>query len=471
MSQRIRVKIVESGEDIKVRLVSWGEDLEIEPVRWDEEKKVRLVSWGEDKKAKLIGNQFFGTGISIDAGGGREIDVQKNLLDSDFTLWLPDGTKATLSKDLVGGAWTIRFADGSKGTLSKNIFDDDWTVRAPDGSKLTLSKDYLGHGWTIRGRALSRQRGTPGHGPEPGVSTEPEASPAPIPPEREWGGGNPAASTTPSLQHLAEFLRTGDEPTLLTAWDAATAELRQPDLLPADIASRLEGAAQIALTFFDYAGNFGWLDGAVEMLRLAASQRQSRPDSLTSWSIQHDQWGDTVVQRSLSDADWTIFHADGRVSQILGKDWSTWQGDGWPTGWTVRAADGSLHSFGEDHFGDGWVSADPLTVARTVGRVLGLAMMDGTRYAFAATPDGFAYQPHESEDGLPSDESKYVLHAERVAVLRVMPVDATQALVMFAEGMDSDDVFLVMMFLGNRPVDAAMTVGFILEARVFKAEG
>jgi len=94
--------------------------------------------------------------------------------------------------------------------------------------------------------------------------------------------------------------------------------------------------------------------------------------------------------------------------------------------------------------------------------VTGFATIGNDRYSYTATREALAYAP--ADGGQMSH-----VPADRVAVLRVMPMDDTQAFVMFAGGMDADDVFLTMMFWGEGARDRAVDVGSILDARILMA--
>jgi hypothetical protein len=280
----------------------------------------------------------------------------------------------------------------------------------------------------------------------------------------------------PAIEYLKTFQQTGDEHALLAGWAAATAALRERGLEQDELAGRLEAAGGIAVAIFDYIGNFAWLDGGIEMLRRAASLRGQAGDPKRRWTIQHGEWPNTPVTRSLADDEWTIHHPDGRTSQILSKDWSGWPANGWPMGHTIRTPDGQLRTFEEGYFGDGWEVRE--SVCATVstpehpGEIEAVATRGETRYIFRATAEGFEYQalnaPRAKLLGRKPDLGRYVSAGE-VVVVRVMPMDKTQAFVMFAGGIEAEDVFLSMSFWGDDARQKAVDVGAILDARVFMA--
>jgi len=263
--------------------------------------------------------------------------------------------------------------------------------------------------------------------------------------------------------YLDEYKATGDEHALMAAFSAAKDALaRTPPSDPA-YPERLNTMAQAFFTLFELAGNFAALDGAVSVLRrlsaLPAAPSYQLPERI---SVRNDQWADTIVTRDLSDHWWAIHHPGGRVSW-LGKNWDQWTGEGWPMGWTIQDPDGNRLSFDENHFGDGWVLVgdDGPSAAPDAEAVTGTAGIGKDRYSYTASAEGFSYEPIEK--GKPG-------HVPApVAVLRVMPMTETEAFVMFAHGVDAEDVYLTMKIWAEDPVQKAADVGAALGARVFVA--
>ena len=156
-------------------------------------------------------------------------------------------------------------------------------------------------------------------------------------------------------------------------------------------------------------------------------------------------------------------------------------------GWEIERPDGMKLPFDESHFGDGWSVVDmametadsgapapePSTMQEVPDALTGVATIGQTQYTYRATSAGFEYAPAEAPRqkrfGRKASSGGYV-SADQVAVVRVMPMDDTQAFVMFAGGVDADDVFLSMSFWGEAATERACDVGFMLGARVLKGE-
>lgn len=289
------------------------------------------------------------------------------------------------------------------------------------------------------------------------------------------------------LACLKEYKTSGDEHALDYAFSASKAVLARTP--PEDVlyAPALSVTSQSFFSLFQLAGNFAALDGALTVMgrlsRLPEGPSYGLPARI---SVRNDQWADTIVTRAITDERWTILHPDGRTS-YLQKDWSRWAGEGWPMGWEIERPDGVKIPFDENHFGDGWTVADmamehddstPMQDAATAAQdvqeeLTGFATIGQTRYSYTATPDGFEYEateaPRQKLFGRKTDTGGCV-SADQVAVLRVMPMDEHQAFVMFAGGMEAEDVFLSMSFWGEDATERAAEVGFMLGARVLKGE-
>jgi hypothetical protein len=61
MSEVLKGRIVDFGEDITVRVVDFGEDLCIVPVDFGEDVKIRIVDFGEQKTVRLVESVFHAT--------------------------------------------------------------------------------------------------------------------------------------------------------------------------------------------------------------------------------------------------------------------------------------------------------------------------------------------------------------------------------------------------------------------------
>lgn len=74
MSNVVRGRIVDFGEDMTVRLVDFAPDISIVPVDFGEEITVRIVDFGEDKTAQLIESPFH-VGRPMDPPGREPVGV------------------------------------------------------------------------------------------------------------------------------------------------------------------------------------------------------------------------------------------------------------------------------------------------------------------------------------------------------------------------------------------------------------
>lgn len=284
-------------------------------------------------------------------------------------------------------------------------------------------------------------------------------------------GASSVGSDDPVLAFLAEYKETNDSGLLLAAFSAAQNALSQTSSADPSYPQRLSSAAQAFYTLFEFAGNFAALDGAAELLgRLRKTPTGQELSLPVRFAVQHEEWGDTFVVRDVGDASWSILHPDGRVS-YLQKDWSQWTGEGWPMGWTIETPDQQTLSFDEGHFGDGWRIVDTQLSSELDSandpeepqQLEGFVTIGQARYSFTATAAGFSYQPGDGG-------AHTTVPASRITVVRVMPMGDNQTFVMFADGDDSDNVFLSMSFWGDNSLDRAANVGFLLGARVLKAE-
>ncbi len=160
---------------------------------------------------------------------------------------------------------------------------------------------------------------------------------------------------------LQEYRRLADPAYAGALTDAWRLALDALSATPTSDVRRLPRAivvAQVFFVHFDYTGNFSVLDGAIEMTRRV----DEMPGSMTvlpniemlEWQIENESWPGAILSRRALSDHWRIRHPSGAVARILGKNWKAWNGDGWPSGWTVYRADGDVQQFDEGHFGDDW---------------------------------------------------------------------------------------------------------------------
>jgi hypothetical protein len=170
--------------------------------------------------------------------------------------------------------------------------------------------------------------------------------------------------TSEVLAGIAQYKSTGDLAFAIDAFSKSTSALALTEAGQAEYIRALEAASQAFFTLFQATGEFAVIDGAAELLRRMADEDVDMSKRPARFTVQHDQWGETLVSRQIQDEWWYIFHEDGRVS-YLSKKWSGWNGEGWPMGFSIQTPEGTIREFEEDHFGDGWRIVD-LVLAKDI---------------------------------------------------------------------------------------------------------
>ena len=155
----------------------------------------------------------------------------------------------------------------------------------------------------------------------------------------------------PARTLLARYLETQEPNDLFAAFGAAKDALSSTPQRT-DYIAHVSTLADVMFAYFDLTGGFSVIDCAVEMRRRDAALTGGESSGET-WALRHPSWQGGTFSRALSDPVWTLHHPDGRRSQIW-KDWTAWNGEGWPMGWQVRRPDGVTIELGEDQWGDSW---------------------------------------------------------------------------------------------------------------------
>jgi hypothetical protein len=163
-----------------------------------------------------------------------------------------------------------------------------------------------------------------------------------------------------ALAHLGQYRTTRDEHDLFAAFGAAKDGLSSTDRDHPEYVTRLRTLVVVMFDYFQLTGGFSVLDCAVEMSRRHMTLTGRAPGSET-WQISHPTWGGGTFGRGIDETAWRLHHPDGRESRVW-KDWTNWDGVGWPMGWNVRRPDGVVIQLDEDQWGDDW----HLDGARTV---------------------------------------------------------------------------------------------------------
>ena len=151
---------------------------------------------------------------------------------------------------------------------------------------------------------------------------------------------------------LARYVETQEPEDLFAAFGSAKDALSSTPPESAEYAARLRTLADLMFVYFDLTGGFSVIDCAVEMRRreLAITGADGAGDA---WALKHPDWEGGTFGRALADSAWVLHHPDGRRSEIW-KDWTSWNGEGWPMGWRVLRPDGVTIELEEDQWGDSW---------------------------------------------------------------------------------------------------------------------
>jgi hypothetical protein len=161
---------------------------------------------------------------------------------------------------------------------------------------------------------------------------------------------------------LDRYRETQDPDDLFAAFGSATDALAATAQECPEYVSRVRMLADVMFVYFDLTGGFSVIDCAVEMRRREIAFT-GRDDSAGAWAIRHPDWDGGTFSRALRDDAWTLHHPDGRRSQVW-KDWTAWNGEGWPMGWQVRRPDSVVIELPEEQWGDSW-GHDPAGAPQT----------------------------------------------------------------------------------------------------------